>query len=236
MGTVPTYRRGIAAGARTMLQNTGAVISIAFVLAIVTSSVPKDTLFKIFSGVATGPVGRDARAVRRQHAHRAVGARGDVGGRRRRLACCGRRGTERMRIGELARGGGDDAADRPLLRGDRAAAGADERAAGAHREYGDEPTSRACASCCGSRAARALAGRAARRDARRGRARAAPARVPRDRPTRPSGGGCWSRRAAHTRLAAGARAPAQGRAREPSRPSSTSAASASRTCCRSSVA
>jgi hypothetical protein len=54
MGTVPTYRRGIAAGARTMLQNTGAVVSIAFVLAIVTSSVPKQTLFAIFSGVATG--------------------------------------------------------------------------------------------------------------------------------------------------------------------------------------
>jgi EmrB/QacA subfamily drug resistance transporter len=54
MGTVPTYRRGIAAGARTMLQNTGAVISIAFVLAIVTSSVDKDTLFQIFSGVTTG--------------------------------------------------------------------------------------------------------------------------------------------------------------------------------------
>ena len=54
MGTVPTYRRGIAAGARTMLQNTGAVISIAFVLAVVTSSVDKDTLFKIFSGVSSG--------------------------------------------------------------------------------------------------------------------------------------------------------------------------------------
>ena len=54
MGTVPTYRRGIAAGARTMLQNTGAVISIAFVLAIVTQSVDKDVLFRIFSGVTTG--------------------------------------------------------------------------------------------------------------------------------------------------------------------------------------
>jgi EmrB/QacA subfamily drug resistance transporter len=54
MGTVPAQRRGIAAGARMMLQNTGAVISIAFVLAIVTSSVAKDTLFKIFSGVTTG--------------------------------------------------------------------------------------------------------------------------------------------------------------------------------------
>jgi EmrB/QacA subfamily drug resistance transporter len=54
MGTVPTHRRGIAAGARTMLQNTGAVLSIAFVLAIVTSAVPKNVLFKIFSGVASG--------------------------------------------------------------------------------------------------------------------------------------------------------------------------------------
>jgi hypothetical protein len=54
MGAVPSQRRGIAAGARTMLQNTGAVISIAFVLAIVTAAVPKDVLFKIFSGLASG--------------------------------------------------------------------------------------------------------------------------------------------------------------------------------------
>src|SRR3954465_1288256 len=54
MGTVPPHRRGIAGGARTMLQNTGAVISIAFVLAIITAAVPKDVLFRIFSGVASG--------------------------------------------------------------------------------------------------------------------------------------------------------------------------------------
>src|SRR2546423_583758 len=54
MGTVPMNRRGIAAGARTMLQNTGAVISIAFVLAIVTAAVPKHTLFRILSGLAQG--------------------------------------------------------------------------------------------------------------------------------------------------------------------------------------
>jgi hypothetical protein len=54
MGTVPTNRRGIAAGARMMLQNTGAVISIAFVLAIITAAVPKPILFKIFSGLASG--------------------------------------------------------------------------------------------------------------------------------------------------------------------------------------
>jgi EmrB/QacA subfamily drug resistance transporter len=54
MGTVPANRRGVAAGARTMLQNTGAVLSIAFVLAIVTAAVPKNVLFKIFSGLASG--------------------------------------------------------------------------------------------------------------------------------------------------------------------------------------
>ena len=54
MGTVAPHRRGIAAGTRTMLQNTGAVISIAFVLAVVTAAVPKDVLFRIFSGLAKG--------------------------------------------------------------------------------------------------------------------------------------------------------------------------------------
>jgi EmrB/QacA subfamily drug resistance transporter len=54
MGTVPPQRRGIAAGARTLLQNTGAVLSIAFVLAIVTAAVPKATLFAVFSGLAKG--------------------------------------------------------------------------------------------------------------------------------------------------------------------------------------
>jgi EmrB/QacA subfamily drug resistance transporter len=54
MGVVPVHRRGVAAGARVMLQNTGAVISIAFVLAIVTAAVPTDVLFKIFSGLTSG--------------------------------------------------------------------------------------------------------------------------------------------------------------------------------------
>ncbi len=52
MGTVAAHRRGIAAGARVLVQNTGAVISIAFVLAVVTSSVPKNVLFSVFSGLA----------------------------------------------------------------------------------------------------------------------------------------------------------------------------------------
>jgi EmrB/QacA subfamily drug resistance transporter len=54
MGAVAPERRGIAAGARTMLQNTGAVVSIAFVMAIVTAAVPKQILFKIFSGLSNG--------------------------------------------------------------------------------------------------------------------------------------------------------------------------------------
>ncbi len=51
MGVVAPNRRGIAAGARTMVQNTGAVISIALVMAIVTAGIPKSTLFAIFSGL-----------------------------------------------------------------------------------------------------------------------------------------------------------------------------------------
>jgi EmrB/QacA subfamily drug resistance transporter len=54
MGAVHEDRRGIAAGARTMLQNTGAILSIALVLEIITSAVPRETLFKIFSGVSSG--------------------------------------------------------------------------------------------------------------------------------------------------------------------------------------
>jgi EmrB/QacA subfamily drug resistance transporter len=54
MGAVPVHRRGIAGGTRMMLQNTGSVLSIAFVLAIVTSAVPTKVLLSIFSGVTSG--------------------------------------------------------------------------------------------------------------------------------------------------------------------------------------
>jgi EmrB/QacA subfamily drug resistance transporter len=54
MGVVPPHRRGIAAGARVLVQNTGAVISIAFVLAVITASVPKQVLFRVFSGLSQG--------------------------------------------------------------------------------------------------------------------------------------------------------------------------------------
>ena len=51
MGAVPVHRRGIAAGTRMMLQNTGSVLSIAILLAIVTAAVPRATLLSIFSGL-----------------------------------------------------------------------------------------------------------------------------------------------------------------------------------------
>jgi MFS family permease len=54
MGSVPAHRRGVAAGARMVLQNTGSVLSIAFVLAVVTASVPRATLLRIFSGLSHG--------------------------------------------------------------------------------------------------------------------------------------------------------------------------------------
>src|SRR6266487_3812466 len=54
MAIVPANRRGIAGAARMLLTNAGAVLSIAFVLAVVTSAVPKAVLFKIFSGLASG--------------------------------------------------------------------------------------------------------------------------------------------------------------------------------------
>jgi hypothetical protein len=54
MGTVAPHRRGIASGARVLVQNTGAVLSIALVLAIVSSSVPSSVLFKVFSGLGSG--------------------------------------------------------------------------------------------------------------------------------------------------------------------------------------
>ena len=98
MGTVPAYRRGIAAGARTLVQNTGAVLSIAFVLAIVTSAVPKSTLFAVFSGLTEGPIGTEARAVHLQHARRAVGAGGHLAHRSVRLPA-----TPAPRVGRAAR-------------------------------------------------------------------------------------------------------------------------------------
>lgn len=51
MGVVAPHRRGIASGARVLVQNTGAVLSIAFVMAVMTASVPTAVLFRVFSGL-----------------------------------------------------------------------------------------------------------------------------------------------------------------------------------------
>ncbi|HLJ80755.1 MAG TPA: hypothetical protein VKT52_04645, partial [Ktedonobacterales bacterium] len=54
MASVRPNQRGIAAGTRTMLMNTGGVFSIAFALAIVASTLPKSVMFQIFAGVTAG--------------------------------------------------------------------------------------------------------------------------------------------------------------------------------------
>ena len=53
MGVVAPHRRGIASGARVLVQNTGAVLSIAFVMAVVTAGISPTVLFSIFSGMGT---------------------------------------------------------------------------------------------------------------------------------------------------------------------------------------
>ena len=85
------HRRGIAAGARVLVQNTGAVISIAFVLAIVTSAVPKNVLFSVFSGLANHISTAQLDPVHLQHAHRAVVPVRGLDHRRRHLRRTARR-------------------------------------------------------------------------------------------------------------------------------------------------
>ncbi len=145
MGTVPQHRRGIAAGARTMFQNTGAVISIAFVLAIVTAAVPKDVLFQIFSGLASGLssakldpfihnmhtapwvlaatsfIGAGVSLLRPSHSAGEAGSRGP----RRDRRCRSRRDARQSCARPAHRGGrpphGHHSEDDSLLRGDRLA-------------------------------------------------------------------------------------------------------------------
>ena len=169
MGTVPVERRGIAAGARTMLQNTGAVISIAFVLAIVTAAMPKEVLFAIFSGLASGlsaaqldpfihnmhtalwvlaatsVLGAGVSLLRPQPRRRRRGAVARRPRRSRRRSperCDAVAVSEELRIGEVAKLAGHDPADDPLLRGDRPAAGAGGRQPGAHRTYAEADVER----------------------------------------------------------------------------------------------
>ena len=54
MGSVAPDRRGVAGGTRTLMVNVGAVLSIAFAIAMVTSAMPVSAMVEIFSGVSRG--------------------------------------------------------------------------------------------------------------------------------------------------------------------------------------
>jgi EmrB/QacA subfamily drug resistance transporter len=54
MASVTPQQRGVASGVRMLTAFIGSMFSIAFVLAIVTSSLPTSVMLKIFSGVTTG--------------------------------------------------------------------------------------------------------------------------------------------------------------------------------------
>ena len=53
MNSVKPERRGVASGARTLLTNAGGVLSIALAVSIITSALPVDEMFKIFSGTVS---------------------------------------------------------------------------------------------------------------------------------------------------------------------------------------
>ena len=97
MGGVPAHRRGIAAGTRMMLQSTGSVLSIAILLAIVTSSVPQGHAAVDLLGPDRCAGRGQARPVHPQPARRAVDAGGHVDRGRGRLAPAseGQRGRRR---------------------------------------------------------------------------------------------------------------------------------------------
>ncbi|HEX3218879.1 MAG TPA: MFS transporter [Candidatus Limnocylindria bacterium] len=59
MGVVPPAKRGIGAGMRAMLTNTGFVISIALAVGLLTSSMDPAVLLSIVAGVQTGSAGID---------------------------------------------------------------------------------------------------------------------------------------------------------------------------------
>jgi MFS family permease len=61
MSSVAVERRGIAAGVRTMLMNTGQMLSIAFVFPLVVSQIPQQVMFKVF--LYGGGMGNDPHAL-----------------------------------------------------------------------------------------------------------------------------------------------------------------------------
>jgi hypothetical protein len=59
MGVIPPAKRGIGAGMRAMLTNTGFVISIALAIGLMTSAMDPKVLVAVFSGTQTGTAGID---------------------------------------------------------------------------------------------------------------------------------------------------------------------------------
>lgn len=57
MGAVPVERRGIAAGVRTMMNNAGNVISLAFAMAVISSSIDPSAMQKLFTHSQVGSQG-----------------------------------------------------------------------------------------------------------------------------------------------------------------------------------
>ncbi len=57
MQSVPVDKRGIAAGVRTMMNNAGAVVSLALAMAIISSSITPDALQGLFLGTQVGSKG-----------------------------------------------------------------------------------------------------------------------------------------------------------------------------------
>jgi EmrB/QacA subfamily drug resistance transporter len=61
LGVVPPAKRGVGAGTRMMLVQSGFVISIALSIGLVTSSMDPTVMLRIFSGTQTGAAGVDLR-------------------------------------------------------------------------------------------------------------------------------------------------------------------------------
>lgn len=57
MGVVPPAKRGIGAGTRMMLQQSGFVVSIALAIGLVTSAMDPQVMLRIFAGTQTGATG-----------------------------------------------------------------------------------------------------------------------------------------------------------------------------------
>ena len=82
MNSVRPEQRGIASGTRTLLTNAGGVFSIALAISIVTSALPMDKMFRIFSGTVSHGLSAQAAApfISGFHAALLVGAAASLAG------------------------------------------------------------------------------------------------------------------------------------------------------------